>query len=102
MTTEIIVEKVDREAAVALTRFLGEPESFISDMLDGLLDGTDTVQAFARHRLAERKRCAEVLREAAITYTTQESDIERAVCFELAADEIERGKHITTGQEEGA
>lgn len=54
------VTQGDREAAAALTRMLGEPETFIADMLDGKLDHSDTVRAFRDHRLtaladAERK-----------------------------------------------
>ena len=67
----VVVEQVDRDAAAEL--YLSEtglPHSphdrrIASEFRSGELDDWDSVQAFARHRLAERERCAKVARDEA-------------------------------------
>lgn len=49
---ELVPTERDRDEAGFLMRQLGEPEDHISKFFDGLLDHTEVVQAFARHRLA--------------------------------------------------
>lgn len=49
-----VIEQVDREAAKELWRPFGEASGYFFNCRDdGLI-----IQAFARHRLAERERCA--------------------------------------------
>lgn len=67
MSEEAEVTQADREAAVnwfAAQHAYGV--SFMEDVRTGGQDGNDLVRAFARHRLAERERCAKV----AETYIT--------------------------------
>lgn len=62
MTTEIIVEKVDREAAADLEAYERD-DTKRERFMCGELDGTESVQLFARHRLAERESVVAWLRE---------------------------------------
>jgi len=87
MTTEIIVEKVDREAA----------EDY------GLAIACRSmtfVEALARHRLAERDRVVAWLRAKATDHFAHER-VDPMFALDDAADALERGDHMTTGQEEG-
>jgi len=102
MTTEIIVEKVDREAAAAMY-----PGSAVS-ILAGRWDADESVQCFARHRLAERERVAAWLREDAgkmradlsrlhvkkMLTPTQTMEWEASIGEKVAtSNAIERGDH---------
>lgn len=83
----VVVEQVDRDAAAALTVAVGHVGSaFTAHITEGLEDDTSLVQAFARHRLAERERCAKV------------ADASAAKCVPLmnglgVSASMERGRH---------
>ena len=58
----VAVTQADREAAAAL---FGTSPWSIDQFISGKRDKTDKVQAFARHRIAERERCAQMLDQKA-------------------------------------
>lgn len=64
MTQEVEVTQEDREQAGACyARMTGRGgcEATHADIINGRADDSVLVQAFARHRLAERERCAKVV-----------------------------------------
>lgn len=58
MTDSVTVEQCDRDAAAALLIFAGEKKAYREGVLAGRHDGDAYVVICARHRIAERERCA--------------------------------------------
>lgn len=92
MTTDVKIEKIDREAAATfLRRNYGEVAAQFC--LHGKEDMSDLVQAFARHRLAERAAVVAKLREVAGPLPPKSPTHGEVWVLHRAADVIDQGRH---------
>lgn len=109
-STMLEVTQADRDAAGQV-----DPTNRVDYKL-GRMDGSSTVQAFARHRIQSEGRTGEGEREAIVAWLRQQSDKGADIALEMnkgstarsaygggsfalkrAADEIEAGAHIISG-----
>lgn len=114
---EIVVGQCDREAAA--NYFAAINELYRASMArSGEYDASVCVQALAHHRIAERARCTHAIRVLIRKgYDVPADKVDQCdhgkfgwedciACYddewEKLADNLDRGHHITTGQEEGA
>lgn len=89
MAELVPVEQCDREAAAELESEFGE--NLYQMIVEGCIDGTDSVQAFARHRLSERAEIVAWLR------SRDPWDISVSNALNFYCDAIERGEHRKDG-----
>lgn len=83
MTEAVEVTQADREAAAKWAKMQGRPQQ-AANMRRGACDSAPLVQAFARHRLAEREAVVAWLRKDCMMRNYNST----------LANEIEAGEHL--------